>query len=124
MKLNGLILAIVAYILGKILLPIFLLLGLVLSTRKTYNEYLLKIAISIDILGNVVGGPLLTRILVKSNDNPFGSITDTISYVIALNKFHKNLTGTGRLVANILDTLDPGHTDMVVQRAMKIKHCK
>ena len=120
MKLNGLILFIVATILGIVLLPPFLLSGVILT--KSRNEYLFKIALSIDILGNVVGGPLFNRSLILSTSHqPFGGHTHTISYVIAVNKYHNNLTKAGIILANILDTIDPGHTDLVVQRAIRIK---
>jgi len=120
MKLNGLILFITAITLGSILLVPFLLSGLILS--KSRNEYLLKIALTIDILGNVVGGPLFNRVLLKTTAYPFGSISDTISYVIAYNKHYGKLSKVGTLVGNILDFLDPGHTDLTLQRTLRRKY--
>ncbi len=118
MKPNGLILFITACTLGTILLLPLFLCGLVLSSPK--NTYLLKIAISIDILGNVIGGPLFNKILQR-NGYLFGSTTETISYAVAVNKKNNTLTKAGILLGNILDTIDPGHTDLKSQRALRIK---
>lgn len=94
--------------------------GVILA--KIRNEYLLKCALSIDILGNVIGGPLFNKILCKKDGHLFGNITQTISYAIAMNKHLGKLTRIGRALGNVLDWIDPGHTDLIIQRAIRIKH--
>ena len=120
MQLNGLILFITAIVLTSILMVPLLLCGIILI--KTRNTYLLKCAVSIDMLGNVMGGPLFNRILCKDDSHPFGNITQTISYALAMNKHYSNLTRVGKWLTYILDEIDPGHTDIIIQRAIRIKH--
>ena len=120
MKLNGLILFIVALLLGSILLLPLLIIGLIFA--RNLNTYLLSIAVVIDELGNVVGSPLFNKLfLLEELDTVFGDPKDTISYVLAVNKHLNNLTSSAKVLDWILNFLDPGHTDLTVQRAMKIK---
>jgi hypothetical protein len=109
-KIQGFILFIVAIVLGVILLPISFCVGLILANA---NDYLFRLAYSIDQLGNVVCGPLFDIVLVKdSSVYKFGNPDDTISYVMALNKSESNLTRTGKVLDWILNFIDPGHTDL------------
>ena len=72
--------------------------------------------------GNSVGGPVFNALLIHSlSYHRFGSPDDTISYVIAINKYHNNLTKVGKILDSILNFIDPGHTDIVTQRALKTK---
>ena len=118
-KLTGIILFPVAVLLAFILFPISFVIGIIMEEA---NKYLFRIAYGIDVLGNAVCGPLFNLTLIKNN-NPykFGSAMETISYVIAVNKSRNNLSNTGKAVAWILDTIDPGHTDLKEQEKITRK---
>jgi len=116
---SGIILFFVALVLAVVLLPIGLLSGIFLSNA---NSYLFMVSLSIDQLGNVVCRVLFDMTLIKHNKYyAFGNPDDTISYVIGRNKLINNLTTTGKILDDILNFIDPGHTEMAVQRAIKIK---
>lgn len=122
-KVQGFILFILAVVLGIILFPISFIIGLLYSNA---NDYLFRLAYSIDQLGNVLCGPLFEMTLVKSNEYyKFGNPDDTISYVIAVNKSKDNLSKTGKVLDWILNFIDPGHTDLKevrrVNKLIKIK---
>lgn len=122
MKINGFILFTVALILGVVLLPTLFIASLFMQSWRDLNAYLLRNAISIDQHGNSVGGPVFNALLINSKEyHRFGSPDDTISYVMTINKHHNNLTKVGKILDAILNFIDPGHTDMATQRALKAK---
>lgn len=109
----NLLLVIVARVLLWILsLPLFLF-GIVTSKdKKSYNR---QLALTLDVLGNVLGGPFWNLIFIKNKEAQivkFGSRFDTMSFVFAMNRH--NLTGLGKFIINLLETLDPGHLDKSV----------
>lgn len=77
-------------------------------TGYNLTKYLNKVAVSLDQLGNVVGGALLNDTLVKGI-RPFGLEDDTISEILSYNR--KYLTNFGRFIAYILEKIDVGHLD-------------
>ncbi|MBT8236343.1 MAG: hypothetical protein KJO04_09135 [Bacteroidia bacterium] len=74
------------------------------------GEYLLKIAISIDQLGNVLMQHLLNAIWIKKDGYLFGNRDETISSALGKNKEKKSLTAFGKLMDKILDFIDPDHS--------------
>lgn len=74
------------------------------------GEYFLKIAISIDQLGNVLMQHLLNLLWVKRNGYAFGNRDETISSAIGKNKRQGTLTPFGRFFDTLLDTIDPDHS--------------
>ncbi|QCX00932.1 NUDIX domain-containing protein [Aggregatimonas sangjinii] len=74
------------------------------------GAYLLKIAISIDQLGNVMMQHLLNVLWVKKGGYQFGNRDETISSALGRNKQLKTLTGFGKAIDKILDLLDPDHS--------------
>ncbi|QWX82889.1 NUDIX domain-containing protein [Cellulophaga sp. HaHaR_3_176] len=74
------------------------------------GEYCLKIAISVDQLGNVIMQHLLNSLWTKTNGYNFGNRDETISSAIGRNKKLKTLTKSGKLIDYILDKIDPNHS--------------
>jgi 8-oxo-dGTP diphosphatase len=106
----GFILWILSLILSIILLPLGVIVGFV---TDLYNHHIgialtnidnkfHKIAVSLDIHGNVVCGELFNLILITKNGHPFGSDSETISFCVGVNKDQNTLSKLGKLVYNIL----------------------
>ncbi|NND15420.1 MAG: hypothetical protein HKN89_03765 [Eudoraea sp.] len=74
------------------------------------GEYLLKIAISIDQIGNVLMQHLLNMLWVKKGGYLFGNRDETISSALGKNKAQGTLTGLGKMIDSILDFIDPNHS--------------
>ena len=74
------------------------------------GEYLLKLAISIDQLGNVLMQHLLNTLWVKQGGYKFGNRDETISSAIGRNKKMDTLTVFGKGIDSILDHIDPNHS--------------
>jgi 8-oxo-dGTP diphosphatase len=74
------------------------------------GEYLLKIAISIDQLGNVLMQHLLNALWIKKQGYPFGNRDETISSALGRNKQLGTLTFYGQAIDKFLDTIDPNHS--------------
>ena len=74
------------------------------------GEYLLKIAVSVDQLGNVLMQHLLNALWIKKGGYRFGNRDETISSALGRNKKQGTLTRFGKLIDKILDKLDPNHS--------------
>lgn len=74
------------------------------------GEFTLKIAISIDQLGNVIMQHLLNLLWIKKGGYKFGNRDETISSALGRNRVLGTLTGFGRLIDKILDLIDPNHS--------------
>ena len=79
------------------------------------GEWMAKIALSIDQSGNVVSGKMFEILLTKRDPHPFGNEDDTISYVIARNKYKGKLNILGRFIGWILDKIDTDHLRKSIQ---------
>lgn len=77
---------------------------------KGIGGYLLKIAISLDQLGNVMMQHLLNVLWVKKGRYNFGNRDETISSALGRNKRLDTLTGFGNWVDTLLDSIDPDHS--------------
>ncbi|SDE53072.1 ADP-ribose pyrophosphatase YjhB, NUDIX family [Pricia antarctica] len=77
---------------------------------KGIGEYLLKIAISVDQLGNVMMQHLLNTLWVKKGRYNFGNRDETISSALGRNKKLGTLTGFGNWIDKLLDVIDPNHS--------------
>ena len=77
---------------------------------QRWHQYFLKMAISIDQLGNVVLQDLFNDLLITTkSQHSFGDEDETISSVLGKNKATQSLTKFGTLLANFLDWIDPNH---------------
>jgi ADP-ribose pyrophosphatase YjhB (NUDIX family) len=74
------------------------------------GEYLLKVAISIDQLGNVLMQHLLNVLWVKEGGYKFGNRDETVSSAMGRNRKLKTLTFLGKAADGFLDGIDPDHT--------------
>lgn len=109
----GAILLIVAVILFSIISPFYMLGGFILSgSLKKLFDYFHSIAFAIDQLGNVMGGPLMNKALLKKNPAKlYGNPDETISHVTGVNYRAQTLTSFGYFVAHCLDAVDPNHVN-------------
>jgi len=80
------------------------------SGFKGVGEYFLKIAISIDQLGNVLMQHLLNALWIKKGGYTFGNRDETISSALGKNKKIGTLTGFGKAIDTFLDRIDPNHS--------------
>tara|TARA_R110000796_G_scaffold67449_5_gene154782 strand:- start:31817 stop:32632 length:816 start_codon:yes stop_codon:yes gene_type:complete len=110
----GVLLFVISILLFIITAPLGFIYGLLfkLFTKgfKGVGEYLLKIAISIDQLGNVLMQHLLNLLWIKNDSYKFGNRDETISSALGRNKQLKTLTVFGKLIDLILDKIDPNHS--------------
>ncbi|MGB5699195.1 NUDIX hydrolase [Muriicola sp.] len=77
---------------------------------KGLGEYLLKIAVSIDQLGNVLMQHLLNLLWIRKGGYPFGNRDETISSALGRNKKLGMLTFFGKGIDGFLDLIDPNHS--------------
>ena len=77
---------------------------------KGIGKYTLKIAISIDQLGNVQMQHLLNLLWVKKGGYKFGNRDETISSALGRNKKLGTLTSFGNLIDKILECIDERHS--------------
>ncbi|GGD55860.1 NUDIX hydrolase [Muriicola marianensis] len=110
----GVLLFLISLILLVITGPLGFLYGLFHSLFKRgltgVGEYLLKIAISVDQLGNVLMQHLLNLLWIRKGGYPFGNRDETISSALGRNKKLGMLTGFGKFIDGFLDMIDPNHS--------------
>lgn len=112
----GFILLIVAFFLAVILLPIGFVYQLISNLLKSSNEYLYRIAKSIDQLGNVVCVGFFNLILIRDDKiSPFGDEDETISSVLGKNKMINNLTWMGSLITKLLNKIEREHVEKAIE---------
>jgi len=110
----GLLLFLISIALLLITGPLGFLYGLghALFTRgiRGIGEYSLKIAVSIDQLGNVMMQHLLNALWIKKGGYAFGNRDETISSALGRNHQLGTLTALGRGIDAFLDLIDPRHS--------------
>lgn len=87
--------------------------GLIFTSTKGFQrlgDYLLKVATSVDLLGNVMMQHMLNHIMIKKNGYKFGHRKETISSVIGRNVKRGTLSPFGKLIDKILNAIDDGHS--------------
>lgn len=97
----------VAILLSIILFPIGFVIAMFYSERR---EYMFRIAVGVDQLGNVVCKHLFNITLIKKDGYRFGNEDETISSVVGKNKKANTLTIVGRLLDKLLDIIDRNHS--------------
>ncbi|WP_205692109.1 NUDIX domain-containing protein [Cellulophaga sp. Z1A5H] len=110
----GILLFLVSIILAAVTIPLGFIYGIFynLFTKgiKGIGEYCLKIAISIDQLGNVAMQHLINTLWITPLGYKFGNRDETISSALGRNKQLETLTSFGKFIDTILDKLDPNHS--------------
>ncbi len=84
--------------------------GLIQKGIVGLGEYLLKIAISIDQLGNVGMQHLLNLVWIKKDGYKFGNRDETISSALGRNHKLGTLTKFGTAIDQLLDSIDKNHS--------------
>ena len=80
------------------------------SLLRRWHRYWLRLAVSIDQLGNVMLQYLLNDLLLReASTDRFGHEDETISSVLGKNLKNNHLSGVGKFLARALDLLDPNH---------------
>lgn len=110
----GFLLLFISIILFILTVPLGIIYGYLykLFTKSIYGlgEFSLKIAISIDQLGNVIMQHLLNHVLIVNGGYKFGNRDETISSVIGKNFERNTLSRVGKLLNFTLDFIDEGHS--------------
>lgn len=112
---RGFILLIIAIFLAVIILPLGFIYQILNSLFKALNEYLFKVAKSIDQLANVVCRDLFNDVLIKKGGYQFGNEDVTISHVLGKNEQTKTLSVMGKGLALILNTIDKDHNIKAIE---------
>jgi hypothetical protein len=84
--------------------------AMVLKGIRGLGEYFLKIAVSVDQLGNVLMQHLLNALWAREGGYAFGNRDETISSALGRNRKLGTLTGFGLAVDAFLDAIDPEHS--------------
>lgn len=117
---QSLILLIVALVLAGAAFPFGILFALyrtIFHFKKAepigYLSYVgFSLSVAIDVIGNVICGPLFNFILLKKVNGSniyFGNISHTVSLIIGLNYRMRQLSKTGMLLYDVIEKLDKGH---------------
>lgn len=77
---------------------------------KRLGDYFLKIALSVDTLGNVMMQHMLNHLFITKEGYKFGNRKETISSAIGRNVQRGTLSPAGKLLNKILDYVDDGHS--------------
>lgn len=83
--------------------------AVILYALKKSSELLFRVALSIDMTGNVLLAELLNDIIIKDNGYKFGNRKETISSVLGKNKQKGTLKILGKVFADLLDRIDKNH---------------
>ena len=110
----GILLFVISVLLFVVTVPFGFLYGLLHGLLKKgitgIGEFLLKIAISIDQLGNVAMQHLLNLLWIKKGGYKFGNRDETISSALGRNNKLGTLTIFGTLIDAFLDWIDKDHS--------------
>ncbi|MEL6918676.1 MAG: NUDIX domain-containing protein [Bacteroidota bacterium] len=110
----GILLFFVSIVLFLVTGPLGFIYGLFYSLFtqgiRGLGEYMFKIAVSIDQLGNVLMQHLLNLLWIKKGGYTFGNRDETISSAMGRNVKLGTLNGFGRAVDGILNAIDPNHS--------------
>jgi len=112
---KGLILLITAIAISVIIIPIGFSYQIISFLLRAINEYLFKVAKSIDQLGNVVCRDLFNDTLIKKGGYKVGNEDVTISHVLGMNEKTKTLSILGKGLSWILNTIDKDHNRKAIE---------
>jgi len=74
-----------------------------------FGKLVLSLAAQVDMMGCVIFQVPFNRILINKDGYQFGSIWDTISFVLGMNQLEQTLTPTGKWLCNVLDYFEDNH---------------
>lgn len=84
------------------------------------GDYCMKMAVSVDQLGNVIMQHLLNLLWINKDGYKFGNSDETISSALGKNVRMDTLTGFGKMINAMLDFIDPNHTLDSIEYEVKI----
>ena len=108
----GFILATIAVLLTYIFSPFLIIYGMVTScSLRTMNDYFLDIAVAVDRLANVIGGPFFNHAAINYKGYKFGDGKETISSALGKNhiKQPREFRLFGRSIRFYLDQIEKDH---------------
>ncbi len=109
------ILSVVLYPLGFIYTSIKLAIGVKFKTWfKRIDRIFKSTATAVDQVGNVFMQEIFNDILIKKNGHKFGDDNETLSSVLGKNKQKCTLNFLGKMVAWILNKIDPNHVEKAI----------
>ena len=112
----GTILLLISFLLIIIFAPIAYIYGFFTALfRRELNYYQKNIAISFDQLGNCIGSHIFNAIMIENKGHRFGNVDETISSVLGKNRLSNTLLPAGKVLAYILNKLEPNHTDKAIE---------
>lgn len=113
-SLIGVLLLLISIILMAVTAPIGFLYGIIYEVYQKgwtgMGEYALKVAVSVDQLGNVVMQHLLNTLWITKDGYKFGNGDETISSAIGKNLEKGTLSTFGKFINQFLDVIDPNHS--------------
>ncbi len=85
---------------------------LIFKSVNSLSVFLLQVALSLDVTGNILMQHVLNDSLLIKNDDThyFGNTKETISSVLGKNARTSTLTRAGRYVSAFLNWIDKDHT--------------
>jgi len=115
---RGFVLLLLAVFLSIIFYPVGWLYSLVTfrASIKKLGNYWFVMAVGVDQLGNTVMSTLFNDILITKYGHKFGDEDQTVSMVLGVNKAMGTLTKVGRLMADILNKIDPNHVEKAIEK--------
>ena len=115
---KGFILLIIAVLMSIVLYPLGLVYSLITFrfSFKQLGSYWFVMAVSVDQLGNVVMSTLFNDLLIRKYGHKFGDEDQTVSMVLGVNKKMGTLTKLGKLIADILNKIDPNHVEKAIEK--------
>ena len=115
---KGFILLLLAVFFSVILYPLGIIYSLITLRFlfKQLGSYWFIMAVSVDQLGNVVMSTLFNDVMITKYGHKFGDEDQTISMVLGVNKAMGTLTKSGKLIADILNKIDPDHVEKAIEK--------
>jgi hypothetical protein len=97
------------FLISVSLFSVSLVLTVLYTIYDSVSELLGKVALALDMAGNVLLARPFNHFLIKDSGYKFGNRKETISSVLGKNKRDGTLTTLGKGLCSILDFIDENH---------------
>ena len=123
---KGFILLLIAVLLSIVLYPFGWVYSLITfrMSIKRLSGYLFVTALGVDQLGNIVMSTMFNDIMITKYGHKFGDEDQTVSMVLGVNKAMGTLTRFGKLIADILNKIDPDHVEKASEKCPSHENIK
>ncbi len=109
----SMVLLIISFLLIFITVPFGLIYGVIAllfrRSFKFFGDFVLKVAIVLDILGNVTMQFLFNDLLITKDGYKFGEVNETISNVLGKNQLMGTLKKPGKILIKWLEIIEEEH---------------